>query len=102
MTIFHFEPGPHKLLDAFLDPRQNWSPGEIQTLTGYDQTEFNELRSRVSTQVHSLSSEDGPMLRQAANTLLGLPTTSHEACKEFLGSSWVESLRRYLGHEPLK
>jgi len=91
---------PDQLLDAFLDPRQNWHPGEIGTLTGYDESEYVALKSRAVTEGYMISSEENSMLMQAANTLLGLPTTSHEACEQFCGSDWIASLRRYLAHEP--
>ena len=99
MTISRFEPPPHRLLDAFLDSRQNWHMDEIQTLTGYGESEYIELRSRVGAEGYAISNEDASMLIQAANTLRGLPTTSHEACEEFLGPEWRASIDRSLGDE---
>ena len=93
MTISRFDPAPRGLLRAFLDVRQNWYPGEIHSLTGYDQAEYEALKLRSA----ELNAEEvHAMLGQAANTLLGLPTTSEQACVECIGSDWRQQLRAFL------
>ena len=93
MTISHFDKPPPGLLSAFLDIRQNWHPGEVGTLTGYDQSEYEELGN---SREKSDDSEATAMLRQAANALLGYPSTSIEACTEHLGANWADQLRVFL------
>ena len=92
MTIFRCEP-PHALIEAFLDARHNWYADEIQTLTGYDESEFQNLLVRPQT---DWSAEDLMMFRSAAATLLALPTTSVAACEERMGENWVANCRTFL------
>ena len=93
MTTFRCDHALPGLLSAFLDVRQNWYPGEIDTLTGYEQAEYEVLQ----TGNERPSDEDVVlMLRQAANTLMGLPTSSDQACAEHIGNDWLPELRDFL------
>ena len=95
MTTYRCDPPP-RLIDAFLDRRHNWHPGEIQTLTGYEEHEFEQLNGKQAAGSYTASDNEFEMLRQAANTLLALPTTSRVACEQYLGSDWASVLRNFL------
>ncbi len=83
------------IVDVLADPDEWWD-GELQTVTGFCRTEYEELRARLCDPEFTPSSVDKRMLHQAANNLLGYPGISTAATEAKLGSDWRDQLEEFM------
>ena len=87
------------MIEALLDPRQDWYDGELSIITGFHEEEYRALRRRLGAPGYHPTQDDDQMVNQAAVTLVGYPATSEAASREVLGHDWLRLLKMFLKWE---
>lgn len=76
------------LIEALLDSRHGFLSEELQTVTGYYESEYRQLHERLADRAYMPTEDDLNMIGQAANNLLGYPLVDEAACVELIGEHW--------------
>ena len=86
------------ILAALLADTTDWWAGELQTVTGYDVSEYRDLADRISRPDYTLQVADRSLLFGAAMALIYCdpPYLDARNTKALFGEIWVKHVEEFI------